>query len=246
MSANAADISPDRYARTAGLGYLFIILTGIFAEFFVRARLIVSGDAAATAANIVASEPLFRSAIAAEFIMLACDILVALALYEIFRRVSAGLALLAAFFRLAHAAVVAANLLNLYVPLLLLGPSVSLAALAPAQRQALAMLSLDAHAYGYAIGLVFFGFQCLVLGYLVHRSRYVPRILGILLVIAGLGYLIDSFGRTLLPDYADYAATFSTVVFVPAFVGELAFCLWLLFKGVRIPGARQPAVEGSA
>ena len=226
------------HARMAGVGYLVIILSGIFAEFFVRSGLIVPGDASATAANIVASQSLYRIGIASEFLMLACDVMVALALYVVFRGVSRSLALLAAFFRLVHASIVAVNLLNMYVPLLLLSDDTLRAVFEPPQLHALALLLLDAHGYGYAIGLVFFGLHCLILGYLVIRSRYAPRLLGVLLVAASLGYLIDSLGRTLMSDYAANASTLGLIVLVPAFIGELSFCLWLLVKGVAV---RAPA-----
>jgi len=221
-----------RYARLAGLGYLVIIVSGIFAEFFVRSSLIVPGDAAATAANIAASELLYRGGLASEFLMLAADVMVAGALYVVFRAVDRNLALLAAFFRLTHASIVAVNLLNVYVPLLLLGNVGSLAALGEGQRQALALLLLEAHGYGYAIGLVFFGVSCAILGYLVLRSRYVPRVLGVLLLVAAVGYLVDSFGRTLLTHYAEHESLFGMVVLLPAFVAEVSFCLWLLVKRV--------------
>ncbi|MEJ2217843.1 MAG: DUF4386 domain-containing protein [Gemmatimonadota bacterium] len=222
MPDRTVDTSPRVYARAAGLGYLIIIGTGIFAEFFVRSGLIVPGDAAATATNIVASETLFRAGLASEFVMLTCDVLLALALYVIFREVSRSLALLAAFFRLVHAAIVGVNLLNTYVPLLLLGGAEYL-----------------------VIGLVFFAFHCLVLGVLVLRSRYVPRILGILLLGASAGYLIDSFGRTLLSNYAAYEAIFALVVFGPAFIAELSFALWLVVKGVDVGPTRLPVEVAS-
>jgi hypothetical protein len=219
----------------AGLGYLIIIVTGIFAEFFVRSSLIVPGDATATAGNILASEPLFRWGLAAEFIMLASDVLVAMALYVVFREVSRSLALLAAFFRLVHASIVGVNLLNTYVPLLLLSGAPYLMVFDASQLHALVLLFLDAHSYGYVIGLVFFAFHCMLLGYLVLRSGYLPKVFGVLLMIASLGYFVDSAGRTLLSNYSAYEATFTLAVFVPAFVGELSFCLWLLLKGVDVP-----------
>lgn len=243
MPDRTVDASPRVYARVAGLGYLIIIASGIFAEFFVRSGLIVPGDAAATAANILASEPLFRASLASEFVMLTADVLLALALYVIFREVNRGLALLAAFFRLVHAAIVGVNLLNTYVPLLLLGGADYLGVFGPEQLQALALLFLDAHSYGYVIGLVFFAFHCLVLGYLVLRSHYVPRVLGVLLLAASAGYLIDSFGRTLLSNYAQYEAIFAVAVFAPAFIGELSFALWLLVKGVDVGGPSGLRVE---
>ena len=107
------------------------------------------------------------------------------------------------------------------------------------QLRALTLLVLEAHSYGYAVGLVFFGVHCLILGALVLKSTYVPGALGILLLVAGAGYLVDSFGRTLLPDYAVYETMFAVAVFVPAFIAELSFALWLVIKGgsLRTPQA---------
>jgi hypothetical protein len=96
------------------------------------------------------------------------------------------------------------------------------------------MLFLDAHSIGYSIGLVFFGINLLVLGYLVFKSGYFPRILGILLIGASLGYLIDTFAKVLLPNYGDYEGIFTLVVFAPALIAELSLCLWLLVKGVNV------------
>lgn len=223
-----------RYARVAGVGYLLIIVTGIYAEFFVRGGLIVAGDASATAANIAAAEGFFRTALGSEFIMLLADVAVALALYVVFRRVDRNLALLAAFFRLTHAAIVGSNLMNLYLPLSLIGGVSSVGAIGEEERYALALVFLEAHGFGYAIGLVFFGAYCFVLGWLVLRSGYVPRLLGILLLVAGAGYLLDSFGRGLLTDYAAYETLFAAAVFGPAFIAELSFALWLTVKGVSV------------
>ena len=102
------------------------------------------------------------------------------------------------------------------------------------QLQALVLLFLKGHSLGYSIGLVFFGLSLFVLGYLVFKSGYFPRILGVLLIVASSGYLIDSFAGFLWPAYDDYAAIFALVVFLPAFIGELAMCLWLLVKGVKV------------
>jgi len=226
--------NPQTWSRVAGVGYLLIFATGIFAEFFVRGGIIVSGDPGATAANLAASESLFRAGLASEFAMLISDVVVAAALYVLLRPVSRGLALMAAFFRLAQGAVLGANLLNLWFPLVLLGGAPALASFTPEQLQSLALLFLETHGVGYTFGLVFFGAHCLVLGRLVLRSGYFPAILGVLLMIAGAGYLVDALGRALMAGYADYEAIFATVVFLPAFVGELAFCLWLLFRGVDV------------
>ena len=244
MTATVAPAAahPLPYARAAGIGYLLIILSGIYAEFFVRGSMLVAGDPAATAQNIAASAALFRTGIAAEFVMLTADILVAAALFVVFRKVQPHLALLAAFFRVAHAAVVAANLLNTYVPLRLVTGQGQ--ALDSPLRAELASVLLDAHGYGYAVGLVFFAMHCGVLGYLVWRSTFAPRVLGWLLMLAGAGYLTDSFARTLMASYDANAGWFALVVFVPAFIAELSFCVWLLVRGGRRLAQPRPALHG--
>lgn len=226
--------APSTYARAAGFLYLAIIVSGIFAEFFVRASLVAPGDATATANNIMAAEGLFRFGIAGDFIMLASDVALALVFFVLFKPVSHALSLLAAFFRLAQAAILGLNLLNLFSALQLLSGAGYLTVLGADQLHAQALFYLDAHSTGYSIGLVFFGLSCFVLGYLVVKSGYVPRILGILLLFAAVGYLTDSFAGFLLPNYASYADLFAVVVFVPAIIGELSLCLWLLIKGVNV------------
>nr|MBN2278745.1 DUF4386 domain-containing protein [candidate division Zixibacteria bacterium] len=228
------DISPRMAAKIAGAGYLVIILCGVFAEFFVRSRLIVPGDAAATASNIMASEFLFRIGIAGDLIMLVFDVVVALALYVLLRPVNKSLALLAAFFRLTHTAINGINLLNSVFALLLVNGPGYLTSFRPDQLYSQMLLFLNAHSYGYLIALVFFGFHCLILGYLIIKSDYIPGVLGILMIAASFGYLIDSFANILLSGYADYKTIFLIIVAVPAIVAELSLCLWLLFKGGEI------------
>jgi hypothetical protein len=227
VKGRPAAIPQQKLARIAGLLYLVIIAAGIFAQFFARQSLIVPGDAAATAGNIMASETLFRASIAADLIMVIADVALALVFYLLFRPVSHGISLLAAFFRLIQAAMLGTNLLNLALALPLFAGT--------EQQQALGMLYLDAHALGYAIALAFFGISILLLGYLIFKSRYVPRIFGILLVAASAGYLLDTFARILLPNYGDYQAIFDMAVLTPAFIAELALTVWLLLKGVNVP-----------
>lgn len=174
------------YSRLAGASYLILIAMGIFAEFFVRSNLIVSGDAMATAEHIISSVQQFRMSIAADLIMLICDVLLAWLLYVLLMHVNKNLALLAAFFRLVHAAVYGLNLLNLFFVLRLLNGDSFLSVYTNEQLNALVLLFLNAHSSGYLIGLVFFGIHCLVLGYLVIKSHYVPSVLGMLLIIAGV------------------------------------------------------------
>lgn len=228
------NVSQQKLARVAGLLYLTIFIAGIFAEFIVRQGLIVPGDAGATAANIMASEMLFRANIAADMVMIIADIALALVFYVLFKPVSKSLSMLAAFFRLMQAATLAVNLLNLVFALQLIDGASYLSVLGAEQQNALALLFLNVHGIGYTIGLTFFGVNLLILGFLVFKSGFFPKILGILLVAAAIGYLIDSFAKVLMPNYGEYAAIFDTVVFMPAFIAELALTLWLLVKGVKV------------
>ena len=219
-------------ARIAGLFYLAIIAAGIFAQFAVRDSLTVAGDAAATAQNILAARSFFQWGIAGDLVMIISDIAVALLLYVLVKPVNSGLSLLAAFFRLIQAAILGVNLLNLFAVLQLLSGADYLNVLGTETLYAQAFFHLQAHATGYSLGLIFFGLNCLVFGYLVFRSGYLPRILGALLIFAGAGYLTDSFASFFLPTYANYADIFALVVFLPAIVGELSLALWLIVKGV--------------
>ena len=221
--------SPRLKARVAGVFYLLTIVTGVFSEGFVRASLIVTGDAGATATKILASEPLYRLGLAADLIGLACYVVVTLLFYDLFKPVSRSLSLLAAFFSLVGTAVLAIDTLNLLAPLILLGGAPSLTVFSADQLRAMAYLFLKLHALGDGIDSVFFGFYCLVIGYLIFKSTFLPRIVGALLAIAGLCYLFDSFTNFLsvpLPGYlSDY-------VLVPGLVGEGSLTLWLIIVGL--------------
>ena len=220
--------SPQTWARVAGLVYLAIIVLGLFGELAVRGTLVV-GDAAATFNNIAAAQPLWRAGIGADLLMQLLDVPLIVIFYLLLRPISEGLALLATFFNLVQTAVLALNKLSLLLPLFLLGDASYLQAFTAAQLQAMAMLAIQAHAHGFGIGLLFFGLACLVHGHLMFKSGYLPKALGVLLQVAGFSYLANSGAMLLAPGLAQ--AIFPAVL-VPAFVGELAVCLWLVFRGV--------------
>lgn len=228
--------SPQRYARIAGFLYLAIILLGMFGELYVRGTLVVSGDATATINAIAASPLLWRAGIAGDLLMHVLDVPVIVVFYYLLRPVSRSLALFATLANLVQTAVLVMNKLNLMVPLFLLEKSSYLAAFSPEQRHALSSLAIKAHGYGFGIGLIFFGFACLVTGYLIFKSEYLPKILGVLMVMAGLCYLISSFALLLVPSFAD---AITPAILIPAFVGELSLTLWLIFKGVNLERWRQ-------
>lgn len=217
--------------RLAGVFYLAIILLGLFGEAFVRAKLVVSGDPAATAHAISASPLLWRMGIVGDLLMHVFDIPVLVVLYLLLKPVNKSLALVATFINLIQTAVLAANKLSLLVPLYLSSGSSYLTAFSPAQLQTLSYLAIKAHGYGFAVGLIFFGVACLVRGYLMFKSGYVPKVYGFLMVLAGFSYLINSFALLLAPAFA--AALFPAIL-LPALIGELSFCLWMIVKGVNL------------
>lgn len=223
--------STQKTARITGLFYLIIIVCAGFSEGYVRAHLIVPDDAAATAHNILASEGLFRIGFVCDIIAFLSDVAVSILLYELLKPVNKTLSLIAASLRLlAHPAIASINLLNHFAALLLLSGADYLTAFETDQLHALVLLALNAHRYGYLIGGAFFGLHCLILGYLLFKSAYFPKILGILLALASLGYLTESFGNFLYPNYEEI---YAWVVVVPAGIAELSLCLWLLLRGIK-------------
>jgi len=229
MTDKSVEISPQLYARIGGVLYLIIIVIGFCSEFFVRDKLVVPRDVTATANNIMASESLWRISIAGDLILLVCAVPLTLILYVLLRPVNKHLALLAVFFNMVEFPIEAASKLCLFAALFFSGNADYLKAFEPHQLHALVKLSLKLHDYGFGIDLVFFGFACLVYGYLLFRSGYFPRTLGVLMAIAGLSYLANSFTLILAPAYAGRIF----LVLVLALIGELSFCLWLMLKGVN-------------
>jgi hypothetical protein len=225
------DPSLRRTARIAGVLYIVVIVCAGFAEGYVRASFIVPGDAAATAGAIASAEGLYRVGFAADLVAFLCDVAISVLLYVLLRPVSETVSLLAAAFRLvAHPAIASVNLLNHYLALLLVGDGAVGVGLGTEQGQALATLFLEAHGTGYLIGGAFFGVHLLLLGYLVYRATYLPRLLGLLLTLAAAGYLIESFGTFLFPRYE---TVYVWVVAVPAAIAEVSLALWLALKGIR-------------
>ena len=238
MSDIVPDLSLGRTARIAGFGYLIIFISGIFANFFVLHNMIVPGDVAATAGNIMAAQGLFRIGILSFVIMVMFDLLLAWLLYLLLKPVNRDVSLFAAWFRLVNATIFGLALYHLFSVLQIVGGEEYLTVFEPGQLYAQVMLSLAAFNHTWLIGLIFFGFHLLLLGYLVFRSGYIPKILGILLIITAFGYLIDSFANFLLSNYADYQTIFMLIVVVPGIIGELSFTIWLIWKSSKITEIR--------
>jgi hypothetical protein len=221
--------SPQLYARTAGVLYLLNILAGFFGEMVVRARLVVANDPAATAHNILAHQLLFRCGIAGDLFMHLTDVPGIVIFYLLMRPVSPDLSLLTACFNLVQTSMLVANKVQLLATLSFLASPHP--AFTTAQLQNLALNSLTLHEQGFGVGLVFFGVTCLFTGYLIYRSGYLPRTIGVFQAVVGICYLTNSFALILAPAVADKLAPF---LLPPAGLGELATCLWFLFKGINM------------
>ncbi len=222
-----AEASPPFKARIAGVLYLITAASG-FAE-SVRSKLVVYGDAATTATNILAHQQLFRLALVSDVIVVVCYIAVTLLFFDLFKPVNRSLSLLAAFFSLVGCAIAALTCVFHLAPLVVLGGAHELSAFNVGQLQALALTFLKLHSQGYNISLVFFGFYCLLIGYLIFRSTFLPRVLGGLMAVAGLCYMPYSFATFVSPQFA--ARLFPWVMMPGA--GELVLALWLLVMGVN-------------
>jgi len=234
--------SPQPHVRLGGAFYLAIIALGIFGEIFVRGALVVPGDAAATANSISASRFLWFAGITGDLLMQVLDVPLIVLFYLLLRAVNEGLALFATLINLVQTAVLVANKLNLVVAAFLLENAGYLGALPVEQRHALSYLAIRLHEYGLGVGFIFFGFACLVHGYLIFRSRFFPATLGVLLFIAGLSYLTNSFALLLAPSLA--SAMFPAVL-LPALVGELALAVWLIVKGVNLERWKRRKLEAA-
>jgi hypothetical protein len=230
----------QRYARFAGVLLLISFVAGGFGEFYVPSKLIVSADAAATANNLAASDLLFRLGFASYLVEGLCDVALTLVLYVLLRPVHRNLALLAVFFRLMGTATFAVSELFYFAASLILGGDHYLTTFSHDQIDALALLSLNIYGYGGEIFTVFYGTASILLGYLIFRSGYLPRVLGGLLALGGLGFVIMNFALILAPAFASF------VLLLPEVLASLLLALWLLVRGVDVPRWKGKAVSNSA
>jgi hypothetical protein len=226
-----------RQARVAGFLYLLMGLAGPIRIVYIPAKLFVHGDAAATARNIAAHELLFRVGIVSELFVAAIGVFLALALYRLFKDVDQKLAVLMVILGgVLASAVYFFNILNDAAALTLVHHPAYLSVFDKPQRDALAMLFLHLYAQGFTAGEVLFGLWLFPLALLTYRSRFLPRFLGVWLMLNGLAYLVLSFVGFLLPQFEE---TMSNLTF-PFLLGEVVFMLWLLIVGAKPPVAPTP------
>ncbi len=224
-----ARASVQTYARTAAVLFLISVIAGGFGEAYVPSKLIVAADAAATAKNIIASDLLFRMGFAGYLVEAVCDIALTLILYVLLRPVRKDLALLAAFFGLVGTSVFGVAELFYFAASLILGGAAYLKSFSPDQLNTLALLSLKLFGYGGALFTVFYGMAWVLRGYLIFRSGYLPKFLGVLLTLGGLAFVARNFALVLAPAYASGSLL---LLILP---GGLSLALWLLVKGVDLP-----------
>jgi uncharacterized protein DUF4386 len=217
--------------RFAGVLYVLTSIVGFFAMGYVPRNLIVDGNATATASNIAAHETLFRLGIAGELIGQAGFLFVALALYVLLKGVNRRQATLMVTLIALSIPIAFLNELNAIAALVLVRGADFLSVFAKPQRDALAMLFINLHGHGFDVAELFWGLWLFPLALLVYRSRFLPRLLGVWLAIAGFAWVILSLTGVLLPQYQDKVYTDSQ----PAFFGEIAFMLWLVIKGAKPP-----------
>jgi Domain of unknown function (DUF4386) len=235
MPTSIAVVTPRRASQIAGIGYLVIFVLAVFANFFVLDHLVQTGDAAATARNIADSAATFRAGLVAFAIVFVVDVVVAWALFILFRDLSRDVSLLAAWFRLVYTVFLGVALILFFVALQLLSGDRYLDAFEAGQLDAHVLLAVDAFHYAWLIGLVCFGLHLLVIGYLVVSSGWTTPALGYVLMLAGAAYITDTIARAVLADYAEFESLFLTIVLIPSVVGELWFTVWLLRKGGTQP-----------
>ncbi|MFZ0807914.1 MAG: DUF4386 domain-containing protein [Candidatus Sulfotelmatobacter sp.] len=224
-------------ARLAGWLYLLTSIVGFFAMGYVPGKLIVDGNAAATANNIAASETLFRLGIAGSLLGEAGFILVALALYELLKGVSRRLATLMVILIVVSVPVAFLNEVNSIAAVVLVRGAVFLSTIEKPQRDALAMLFLNLHNRGFTVAEIFWGLWLFPLGVLVYRSRFLPRFLGVWLIIAGFAWMMVSLTGIMLPQYQGKVYAYSQ----PAVLGEVALMLWLIIRGAKPQAAATEA-----
>jgi hypothetical protein len=239
MPERIEESSPRVQARIAGFLYLLIIIGGLFAPFALAPSGMMLGEAALpTTAKILASKPLYVLGGVAQLIVYTCDIGVALIFYELLKPVSKSVALLATFFRLVFVAIASANMFNHFAPLIFLSSADYLSAFTTDQLQAFALAFLRLRTFGFDIALVFFGFHCLLVGYLVFKSTSLPRILGIGLAIGGLGYLANILTTAIPAAIRDHLFPY---VMLPGGLAEISLTLWLIIVGLNVPRWKKEA-----
>jgi hypothetical protein len=224
-------ISLRKAAIIAGITMFIIAIAAAFAVGVVDTRLIVDGDATATMNNIKKSISLFKAGIFSWLIILICDIVISWALYIFFKQIDSSLSLLGAWFRLAYSIILGIAILNLVFVTILLSTDYQLLFNETEQLKSLLMLFVIAFHKMWSFGLIIFGVHLLIIGYIVMKSGFIPRILGILLLIAAFSYMFIHIMHLFLPQYDNITGLLEGILSLPMALGELGLGIWMLIKG---------------
>lgn len=234
-SGAAVGISPQpklrRYGIIAGVGYILLFALAIFANFVVREGMVVAGDAAQTAANIAESEGMFRLGTLAFLAIFVIDVVVAWALYVLFKKVDQNVSLVSAWFRIVYTVMLGVALIFFLQALQLLSGAEFLQVFDQGQIEAQALLAVESFNFTWMIGLFAFGIHLVLMGWLLFRSGWGPKVLAYFLAIAGVAYVVDTSANIMLSNYADYSDVFLMMVMIPSVIAEGWMGLWLLIRG---------------
>lgn len=234
MTRPVADISPRTAAIVTGVAIVVMGIAAAVATNFTVGSLVVEDNAAATLNNLQNSETLFRLGLYSWLIILVCDVLAAWGLYIFLKPVNKSLSLLAAWFRLVYVAILGAALLNYLHILDLLNSNGYLEAFGIEQLQSQIMFYLNGFNATWSLGLTVFAIHILFLGYLAFKSGYIPKIFGILLLLAFLGYFVTNSGNILFPNAANALKIIEWIFILPMIAGEVGLALWLLIRGRKV------------
>lgn len=230
MKTNELNLSTKTLARTTGFFYLLIIIGGLMSGIFVRGTLIDPINAEITLSNIIQNESLFRLGFLGDLVMVLSDAIVSVLFYFLLVNVHKGLAILASVFRLLQSSVLGANLINLIKPILMIQGADKISTEQLTELSIDVMTQMQVFDFGYLISGVFFAINCLLMGVLLYKSADFPKLIGILIFIAGMGYLFNCLASFIIPSLIEISAM---VMLFTAVIAELTFCAYLLIVGVR-------------
>ncbi len=240
MTIASPKTSPLIYSKIVGVLYLLIFFLGPFAFFMGRNGVVVANNPSATIINLLASEKSFRYGMAAETLIIFIEIIISALLYFLLKPISRPLALASTLARFAQAILQAVNLFTAVPALIILGNTNYLSAFSKGQIDTIALLFMDINSFVIIIWGLIFGFHLLILGYLIYKSTFWPRVIGILIFVASIGYLLQSYGHLFIPQYDVFLGNVVVALSIP---GELIFTLWLLIKGINITKWNEQARE---
>lgn len=224
--------SEKKTARLAGLLYLVISISGAFSIGYLPTILLTEGNASATAQNIVGNQGIYKIGFVADSIVFLLEIVLTVILYGLLKKVNKSLSMVALFSRMAMGIIMGINLIVFAIPLMLLNGAGYMSSFSSEQLDSMALFALDVHQYGIYIWGLFFAVHLLILGYLVYKSGFFPKMLGLLMLIGSIGYLGESLQGMTFGDN-DVVNGINGVFLLISVVGELSFTFWLLIKGIR-------------